>query len=105
MLSDKKISEESLIPWKSAILTKVDKKILKLKTRIKPSKSNPILKQIDVISCLDALQKKIVLVPIDKASNNVAIICKRYCVEVILMQTGIIGHGNNTYCKRKVVMR
>ena len=44
LLSDKNISDESLIPWKSPILTKVGKKISKLKTRIKPSKSNPTLK-------------------------------------------------------------
>ena len=36
--------------------------ISKLKTRIKVSKSNPILKQIDLISCFEALQKKFVLV-------------------------------------------
>ena len=68
---DKKISEESLIPWKSAILKKVDKKHSKLKTRIKPSKSNPILKQIDFTSCLEALQKKSI-VPIDNVFSNFA---------------------------------
>ena len=78
LLSDKKISENSLIPWKSAILTKVAKKILE--TEIKPSKSNAIVKQIDVISCLEELQEKFVLVAIDKASNNVAVICKRYYI-------------------------
>ena len=41
---NKKISVESLILWKSTILVKVDKKISKIKTRIKPSKPNPILK-------------------------------------------------------------
>ena len=75
LLCYKKIPEESLIPWKSGILTKVDKKVSKLKTRIKPSKFNLMLKQIDVITCLEALQITLVLVPIDKASNNV-IICK-----------------------------
>ena len=55
LLYDKKISDEPLIPWNSAILKKVDKKISKLNTRIKPSKSNPILKQIDITSCLEAL--------------------------------------------------
>ena len=34
LLPNKKISEESLIPWKSAILTKVDKKSSKIKNRI-----------------------------------------------------------------------
>ena len=93
------ISEESLIPWKCAILRKTDKIISKLKNRIKPSKSNPILKQIYAISCLEALQKTFVLVPIDKACKKVAIICKWYYVEVILNEMCLIGHGNNTYCK------
>ena len=69
----------------------------KLKTRIKPSKSNPVLKQVDIIRCLQALQKKFVLFPIDKASNNVAYIRKRYYVEVILNEIAVIGHGNTTY--------
>ena len=66
LLSDKKISEESLIPWKCIILTKIDKNISKLKNRIKSSKFSPIRKQIDIISCLKAPQNMFVLVPIDK---------------------------------------
>ena len=49
LLSNKKISEESLITRKFTILRKVDKKRSKLKNRIKPSKSDPILKEIDVL--------------------------------------------------------
>ena len=51
LLSDKKIPEESLIPWKSAVIW-LTKKISKLNTRIKPSKSNHILKQIDTQSLI-----------------------------------------------------
>ena len=47
------------LPWKYAILTKVDTKNSKFKTRINPSKSSPVLTQIEVISCLEALQKKV----------------------------------------------
>lgn len=39
------------------------------------------------------------MVPIDKAANNVSIICKRFYVEVILKEIGILGEGNNTYQK------
>ena len=39
------------------------------------------------------------IVPIDKAANNVAFICKRFYVEVILQEIGIIGRGNVTYEK------
>ena len=73
LLSDKKMSKESLIPWKPAILKRIYEKISKLKTRKKPSKLNLILKHTDVINCLEALQKKFVLAPIDKLSNNVVL--------------------------------
>ena len=46
------------------------------KTIIKLSKSNPILKQIDILSCLEALQKNFALVLIDKTSNNFTTVCK-----------------------------
>ena len=39
------------------------------------------------------------MTPIDKASNNVAIICKRYYVEVLLKEIGILGDGSETYEK------
>ena len=59
LLSDKKISEKSLTPWKSVILTKVEKNVSKLKTRIKLCKI--ILKEIDIIICLEVLQNKFFL--------------------------------------------
>ena len=37
-----------------------------------------------------------VVVPIDKDANNVAFICKRYYVEVILKEIGISGVENET---------
>ena len=45
------------------------------------------------------MHKHFVLVPIDKAANNIAIICKRFYVEVILKEIGVLGElGNPTYC-------
>ena len=66
---------------------------------IKPSKSNHILKEINFISCLEALPKNIVFVPTDKASKNVAIIYKRYYAEVILNEVGVTGHGKTLAAK------
>ena len=43
--------------------------------------------------------RKVVLVPIDKAVNNIAIICKKYYVTVILKEIGILDAGNETYEK------
>jgi len=39
------------------------------------------------------------MTPIDKASSNVAVICKRYYAEVVLKEIGILGHGSETYEK------
>ena len=90
------VFEEFSMP---VVLKKVHKKNSKLKNRTKPSKSNPILKQIDLISCLEAFQKTLVLAPITKASSKIDVICKRHYVGVILNKIGVIGHENNTYCK------
>ena len=95
----KDVAERDVLPWKNEILRKVDEKITSLKRKIKPQRCNQILKRPDVITCLENLHKNYVIVPIDKAANNVSIICKRYYVEVILKEVGILGEGNNTYVK------
>ena len=94
---NKNVSKENLQIWKNKILCKVDCKISLLKNRVKIQKTNPILKQDDVTRDLEMLQTKYVIVPIDKAANNIAFICKKYYVEVILREIGIIGGGNPTY--------
>ena len=88
-----------IVPWRNKILQMVDAKITYLKRKLKYRKVNPVLQQTDVIDYLKTLHSKYVLVPIDKAANNVSIICKRFYVEVILKEIGILGEGNNTYLK------
>ena len=58
-----------------------------------------VLRRKDVIEYLNELHTKFVVVPIDKAANNVAFICKRFYVEVILREIGILGTGNETYIR------
>jgi len=88
---------EDMLPWQNKILEKVDAKIISLVRKIKPQKTNPILKQTEVLEYLAELHKKYVLVPIDKAANNVAIICKKYYVDVILNEIDSITSQTDTY--------
>ncbi len=44
---------------------------------------------------LETLHKNFVLVPVDKASKNVAIICKRFYLEVLFQEMGILGDSTN----------
>ena len=76
-----------LTSWKEKIMERVDAKIISLKQKITPRMTNPILKRDHVQAYLDNLHKNFVLVPIDKAANNIAIICKKYYVEVIFKGT------------------
>ena len=85
------------VEWKRNILQEVDNKIISLKHRIKVHKINPVLKQDTVIEYLNELHEKYVFLPIDKAVNNIAIICKKHCVTVFLKEIGILDAGNETY--------
>ena len=65
--------------------------------RSKKQRTNPVLKQPEVVNYLNLFHEKYVMTPIDKASSNVSVICKRYYVEVILKEIGILGNGSETY--------
>ena len=43
------------------------------------------------------------MVAIGKAANDIAIICKRYYLEAILKEVGIIGEENKTYTRSKLM--
>ena len=89
--------------WKQYIINLVENKIQTLKNRIKPNKVPSVLKDKNVKSNLKELQSKFVLVPIDKAANNVAFICKQFYAAVIskeLQYSNIINNinlKNSTY--------
>ena len=93
------IEAEHLVDWKNKVLELVDLDIQKLQNKIKKQRTNPVLKQPEVIDYLNTFHKKFVMTPIDKASSNVSVICKRYYAEVVLKEIGILGNGSETYEK------
>jgi hypothetical protein len=66
--------------YRKAIIDEVSTKLDTLKVD-KSSKS--ILNQPEVKQYLSELHKKFVIVPVDKASNNFAVICKKYYLDVL----------------------
>ena len=91
------IKPENLTSWKNEVLNYVDLDIVRLKKKIKQQRTNPVLKQEEVSNYLNLFHEKYVMTPIDKASSNVSVICKRYYVEVVLNEIGILGDGSDTY--------
>ena len=78
-------------------MEKANKKIEELKNKFKFSRVKKVLRDPEVVSYLNILQKQYVMCPIDKAANNIAFICKRYYVRVLIKELGLLGATSNTY--------
>ena len=68
-----------------------------MQTRRVPSVSKPVLEDEEVLAALADLHRRFVVVPIDKAANNVAIICNRYHIQKLLDEVGVPGNTSPTY--------
>ena len=90
--------------WYNTIIEKVKSRIAHIKDKHKPQQAKPTLKDEDALACLRNLHEKFVVVPIDKASNNVAIICKKFYIDKLLQEVGISGSKSDTYlvCEEKI---
>ena len=55
------------------------------------------MKDENVVRYLQDLHNRYVIVPIDKAANNISIICKRFYVLRLLKEVGAIGGVDPTY--------
>ena len=79
--------------WKTSVISKAKEKITYLKNTLKPPHTKQTLKDTDVLSYLESLQKKYVIVAIDKAANSFAFIWKKFYINKLLSEIS----DNNTY--------
>ena len=86
----------SLSEWIKIIRDKIKHRISKLKHHMK-FKIKCIFKDEDVLKCLTSLQQKYVIVPADKASNNVVFVCKSYYISCLLRELDKSENSNKTY--------
>ena len=91
------LGDSDLDAWKDKILYLVTNKINTLKNSFIPKKSLCVLKDAEVEAYLTSIHSKFVLTPIDKASKNVSIICKKFYVNCLLDELGIPGQQSTTY--------
>ena len=87
----------SFFAWKDKIMELVDDKVRYLNFWKTPSVTKPMLRDEGVLTSLSELHSKFVVVPIDKAANNVALICKRFYIQKLLTEVGIPGNTSSTY--------
>ncbi len=88
------VNKTCLEEWKSCVIQKVQERIAFLKSDKFKFITTPrkVLQNKDAKEELERLHKDFVMVPTDKASNNVSFICKKFYIEKILEET-----GQNTY--------
>ena len=83
--------------WKIEVLKAVDDKIEEVVPRLKLDVVSEVLKDPDCRRSLSDLQKRFVIAPIDKATGNISLICKRFYAEVLVNELGLKGEGSATY--------
>ena len=82
--------------WKIKVLKKLKINFNRIKAN--PRKNNfEILKDEKSLKDLEEIHSKFIVVPIDKASNNIAIVCKPFYFRTLLDEIGINQNGNDTY--------
>src|ERR1700734_366292 len=67
------------------------KKLKKL-NRFRYSSKKSILNKPEIRNYLQELHDRYVFVPTDKASNNIAVICKYYYIKVLLKEIGLFDN-------------
>ena len=86
-----------LSDWKNKVLSKINDRVTALKRKVKFSICKPVLKDPNIVALISDLHSKFVFVPIDKASNNIAIICKRFYILKLISELGLNNIPSDTY--------
>ena len=76
--------------WKETIINLIEERVRLLKERVFPRVVKSVINDPTVKQYLQKLHDSFVTVPIDKASNNVAFICKRFYALVLLKELGLL---------------
>ena len=79
----KKTPVECFQLWKSDLLAKVRNKLAHIKIR---RFKKPVLLDKDILEELKKLQETFIIVPTDKAANNVSIVCRKYYHECMVKE-------------------
>ena len=97
-MSDKfKIDITEFDEWKSKIIETVEERSKVCKKKLNFRKVSPLLQDEETQKYLKEIHEKFVMVPIDKATNNIAFICKKYYIDRILKEIGLDGTPSTTY--------
>ena len=84
-----KFSIKVLKPWICVVSDKIRTKISALKEKTPFDTNKQVLKSTECLQALENLHEQFVVVPIDKASSNIALVCKRFYAQVLISELGL----------------
>ena len=84
-----KLSIVVLKSWISVVSEKIKAKISALKEKKPFDSDKQVLKSKECLDALEQLKDQFVVVPIDKASSNIAFVCKRFYAQVLVSELGL----------------
>ena len=87
-----KIKESAFVLWFDVLRNKLKQHHRSLK----PTDlfSNDIFEKQSVTNYLKELHDRFVIVPVDKAANNYAIVCKSFYIQVLMKEPGVVDQHN-----------
>ena len=93
-----KVDSRALDEWECRILETIQTRIDRIRKKDKNPRRRNVLSDKHCKEYLEDFQKRFVLVPADKTSNNVLIVCKKYYLDVVLKELDTCnGAGPQTY--------
>ena len=94
-----KVKEATFVLWYDVLMKKLKHRQQSISSD--SLHSNDIFELKSVKSYLRKLHNRFVIVPVDKAANNFAIVCKAFYIQVLMKELGIDAHdkisGNSVY--------
>ena len=84
-----KVDERLLSEWKAKVFNEAISKVETLKKSCSKRKSTTLSSK-EVKSASEKLQTDFVFVPTDKASNNIATVCKKFYIEKSLKELVVL---------------
>ena len=94
---EKRYCPTVLNAWKIEVIHAIDQRIEQIVPTLNLDPLTETLQDPNCKEYLSYLHSQYVIAPIDKATGNVALICKRFYAEVLIKELGLYGSGSETY--------
>ena len=88
------VDKSYFLEWTNNVKIKIDEQMSHLANNLYTNKHRDHLSSPDVKNALDNIHKGFVVVPIDKATGNIPLNCKRFYASVITRELGLNNNSS-----------